>query len=213
MFEPGTLAKIVIQEGGKAVVGALIAVLAKPGEDVKQVAANVKIPAAGATGATAAPAPKTEPTKAEPAKAAGPERTPASNIPQVPAQEAPVAVPDQQNGNDPQAASGGKLRVSPLAAKIAQDMSVDLSGVRGSGPQGRIIKRDVLEVAARPARVPVRRLGPVRSTGPSTAGQAAPVYKVVKLEQRNIQLSNMRQTIARRLVQSKQTIPHFYVST
>src|SRR6185312_5506655 len=54
--------------------------------------------------------------------------------------------------------------------------------------------------------------GTVRAAGPSTAAQSAPVHLAVKLEQKNIALSNMRQTIARRLVQSKQTIPHYYLS-
>jgi len=90
-------------------------------------------------------------------------------------------------------------------------MNVDLYTVRGSGPDGRIIKRDILGAATRPS-APKVTLGTVKSAGPSTAGQVTPVHLAVKLEQRNIPLSNMRQTIARRLVQSKQTIPHFYVS-
>ncbi|HEY4329102.1 MAG TPA: pyruvate dehydrogenase complex dihydrolipoamide acetyltransferase [Phycisphaerae bacterium] len=211
-FEHGTLAKIVIQEGGKTVVGALIAVLAKPGEDVKQVAANVKAPAA-ATPAPAGSVPAAPESKAQTPPATPQATSPTAQQAPAPKEAAPAAtLPDQQNGNDPQLAGGGKLRISPLAAKIAQDMGIDLAGMQGSGPQGRIIKRDVLDAASRPAAAPRAQLGLVHSSGPSTAGQAAPVYKVVKLEPRNIQLSNMRQTIARRLVQSKQTIPHFYVS-
>jgi pyruvate dehydrogenase E2 component (dihydrolipoamide acetyltransferase) len=95
---------------------------------------------------------------------------------------------------------------------MAQELKVDLTTVRGTGPEGRIIKRDILAAAAKPAQPPAAPLGKVSSAGPSTAGQATPAHLAVKLEQRHIPLSNMRQTIARRLVQSKQLIPHFYAS-
>jgi pyruvate dehydrogenase E2 component (dihydrolipoamide acetyltransferase) len=207
-FEAGTVAKIMIPEGGKTPVGALIVVLAKPGEDAKQVAAGVKGGAAPAPkAAPKAEAPKGSPaqTTSQPAPAPQPEPEP---------EPEPVAVQDHEEGSEPEALHTGKLRVSPLARKIAEERGVDLTTVRGSGPDGRIVKRDVLEAASRPAapRTPTAAPGPVRAAGPSTAAQATPVHLAVKLEQKNIALSNMRQTIARRLVQSKQTIPHFYLS-
>lgn len=195
VFDAGTVARIVIPEGGKTVVGALIVVLAKPGEDVKAIAAAVKMPANAA-----APVPKAvAPAPATPAPA-------------------PVAAPvevaeveDHQEGQEPEIINTGKVRVSPLASKMAADLNVDLSMVRSTGPEGRIIKRDILNAAAR-TQAPKVQLGTVKSAGPSTAGQVSPAHLAVKLEQRNIPLSNMRQTIARRLVESKKTIPHFYVS-
>jgi pyruvate dehydrogenase E2 component (dihydrolipoamide acetyltransferase) len=201
-FEAGTVAKIMIPEGGKTPVGALIVVLAKPGEDAKQVAAGVK---------GGAPAPKAGP-KAEAPKSA-PQAAPAAEPAPEPEPE-PVAVLDHEEGSEPEAVHTGKVRVSPLARKIAEERGVDINTVRGSGPDGRIVKRDVLEAASRPAtpKMPGTPAGTVRAAGPSTAAQATPVHLAVKLEQKNIALSNMRQTIARRLVQSKQTIPHFYLS-
>jgi pyruvate dehydrogenase E2 component (dihydrolipoamide acetyltransferase) len=196
-FEAGTVAKIVIPEGGKTLVGALIVVLAKPGEDVAAIAAAVKMTA------VATPAVPTPPVTA-----------PAPVVPpSVPAAVAPPPTPiaDYDEGTEPQALNTGKIRVSPLAAKIADDLHVDLTTVRGTGPDGRIVKRDVLAVAQQTG-TPKVQLGTVKSAGPSTAGQATPVHLAVKLEQRSIPLSNMRQTIARRLVESKQNIPHFYAS-
>jgi pyruvate dehydrogenase E2 component (dihydrolipoamide acetyltransferase) len=187
VFEPGVLAKIVVPEGGKTLVGALICVIAKPGEDVGQVASAVK-----ANGAKAGAAPK-----AAVASSTG--------------STANVAVIDVDEGHEPESVHTGKVRVSPLARKIADEKGVNLNTVRGTGPDGRIIKRDVLEAeggaVARPAaRAPVVE---VRATAPAAA--AAPVV-AAKLESKRIPLSNMRQTIAKRLQLSKQTIPHFYVS-
>ena len=214
-FDAGTVAKIVIPEGGKTLVGALIVVLAKPGEDVKAVAAAVRVADAGpAPAASAVPAAPERATEAgqTPAPAA---RTPVRIPParQAPPPEAPpVEVGNHHEGSEPEVPHTGDIRVSPLASKLAADLNVDLATVRGTGPEGRIIKRDVLGAAELPAAAPAIPAGTVQAIGPSTAGQVAPAQGASKLEQRTIPLSAMRQTIARRLVQSKRSIPHFYVS-
>jgi pyruvate dehydrogenase E2 component (dihydrolipoamide acetyltransferase) len=194
----------------------LIVVLAKPGEDAKAVAAGVK-GGNGSASVTKAEKPS-EAGKTAGAKADTPKPSPSKpaakepNAPAAPrAESAPAAVEDHDEGSEPQMAPGGKIRVSPLARKIADDRGVDLSTLAGSGPEGRIIKRDVLEAAGRPAPAP----GAERAQSGKAAGSPTPApstHLAAKLEQKNIPLSNMRQTIARRLVQSKQTIPHFYVS-
>jgi pyruvate dehydrogenase E2 component (dihydrolipoamide acetyltransferase) len=225
VFEGGTVAKIVVSEGGKMAVGALIAVLAKAGEDVKAVAAGVK----GGNGAAApakAPEKKAE-APAATAKAGGSSggtgtdasvenadysKAPVGQSAGSPAPAVPVV--DHEEGSEPAAIHTGKVRVSPLARKIADEKGVDLNAVTGTGPEGRIIKRDVLEAASRPQAAPAKAEGGgmVKAAGPSTAAQATPVHLAAKLEQKQIPLSNMRQVIARRLVESKQTIPHFYLS-
>ena len=206
-FEAGTVAKIVVPEGGKSPVGALIVVLAKPGEDVKAVAANVKVTAA------AVPAPVAAAPQVAPVTPATPAVEPPLRALEPPPTPEPVEVEDHHEGSEPEAVHTGRIRVSPLAAKMARELNVDLTTVRGTGPEGRIIKRDVMDAAAKPAKAAASvQLGKVSSSGPSTAGQVTPVHLAVKLEQRNIPLSNMRQTIARRLLLSKQSIPHFYVS-
>ncbi len=175
-FEPGTVAKIIVHEGDKVPVGGLIVVLAKPGEDTAAIAKG-----AGATASKpAAAAPAAEVAKKTAAPVAMP--SPATAVATQPAAAAP-----EHRGN------GGPQRVSPLALKIAVENGVDLSSLVGSGPDGRVIKRDVLAAPQRTA-----------------AAAAAPI---TPLESKVIPLSNMRQTIARRLLEAKQSIPHFYVST
>jgi pyruvate dehydrogenase E2 component (dihydrolipoamide acetyltransferase) len=205
-FDAGTIAKIIIPEGGKTPVGALIVVLAKPGEDPKAVAAGVRVavPKAAAPAASSAvpgAAPQT-PVRVPPAR-----QTPVA-VEELP----PAPVEDHAEGQESAVINTGKIRVSPLASKMAADMNVELATIRGTGPDGRIIRRDIIAAAQRPAPAPVAPVGTVKSSGPSTAAQASPTHFAIKLEQRTIPLSNMRQTIARRLVQSKQSIPHFYVS-
>lgn len=222
VFEGGTVAKIVVGEGGKMAVGALIAVLAKAGEDVKAVAAGVK----GGNGAAAAPAKAPEKKAEAPAAKGGSgggtgtdaavENADDSKAPVGASAGSPgpaVPVVDHEEGSEPEAIHTGKVRVSPLARKIADERGVDINTVTGTGPEGRIIKRDVLEAASRPKPAAAKvDGGMVKAAGPSTAAQATPVHLAAKLEQKQIPLSNMRQVIARRLVESKQTIPHFYLS-
>jgi pyruvate dehydrogenase E2 component (dihydrolipoamide acetyltransferase) len=207
-FDAGTVAKIVIPEGGKTLVGALIVVLAKPGEDPKAVAAGVRAAEAGQAPGTAAP---DSAAVSPPAASRTPVRIPPPSPAPLPA-AAPVEVGNHHEGSEAEALHTGATRVSPLASKMAADLNVDLTTVRGTGPEGRIIKRDILAAAESPAAAPAIRAGTVQSAGPSTAGQATPAHLAGTLQQRTIPLSNMRQTIARRLVQSKRSIPHFYVS-
>lgn len=93
---------------------------------------------------------------------------------------------------------GARIKASPLAKKIAKERGVDLQSVRPSGPGGRIIQRDIPEKGAAPAGVVAS--SPVALSAPGGADQDIP-------------LSNIRQTIARRLLQSKQTIPHWYLAS
>ncbi|HMD53274.1 MAG TPA: dihydrolipoamide acetyltransferase family protein [Phycisphaerae bacterium] len=186
-FETGTIAKIVVPEGGKVPVGGLIVVLAKPGEDVAAVAKAVT---------TSAPAVKSAP-------AAAPVATPSTKSAPVPSAvsaapaPSPVRVPASPPMQTPAPAGNRSVRISPLARKIAQEKGVEFSTLQGTGPDGRIIKRDVLNA---PAGI--------------TAGSSSLSMLLgnSKLEAKSIPLSSVRQTIARRLLESKQTIPHFYAS-
>jgi pyruvate dehydrogenase E2 component (dihydrolipoamide acetyltransferase) len=176
----GVLRRVLVPAGGKAPVGALIGVIADAGEDIAPVLAEAAS-AAPATPAPAAPAPAVP--------------TPAPVAPAAPAPPAPAA---------PAATAGGRVKASPLARAIAAQRNVPLASVPGSGPGGRIVKRDVegyLEAprpAPAPARpaVPPRAAAPVPSVAPGTA----------------IPLTSMRRTIAKRLAESMYTAPHFYVT-
>ena len=186
-FEPGTVARIVAKEGEKIPVGGLIVVLAKPEEDVAAVAK-----AAGGKSSSSA--------------AAAPQAPAAATLAATPAPvPAPAAAPAPAPAPAPSADASRPVRSSPLARKIAADKGIDIQSLQGTGPDGRIIKRDVLAAGTASAR-------PATSAAAKSALPAAPAPVAAKLEARTIPLNNMRQTIARRLLQAKQTVPHFYVS-
>lgn len=194
-IDEGVIAQIVVAEGTENVkVGEVIAVIAEEGEDVGD--------------AKAAPAPKTEkaaepaPKKEEPAPASAPAPK-ASPAPAPAAKAAPNS-------------DGDRMKVSPLARRLAEQKSVDLTTVSGSGPNGRIIKADIdaaeggtLRQAQgeRPEEKPVRA-EPVEAAAKQTSASVSD-FDIPHTAEK---LSGMRKTIARRLTEAKQTIPHYRVS-
>lgn len=182
----GILRKVLVPAGGKAPVGALIGVIADAGEDIAGLLAEASAPApASPAPAAAAPAPL-------PPVAATPAPAPAAPPP-APAAAAPAAAP------------GGRVKASPLARAIAARRNVPLASVAGSGPGGRIVKRDVVGyLAAPPAPAPARPAATL------TSRAAAPVPSVPPGTA--IPLTSMRRTIAKRLAESMYTAPHFYVT-
>jgi pyruvate dehydrogenase E2 component (dihydrolipoamide acetyltransferase) len=215
-IDEGTLAKIVVPEGTQDVpVNQLIAVLAEEGEDVKAAAAGAEKNAAPAA-KPAAPAPK--PASA-PAPVASGETRPseASREPQAqiprPAEGARAVV---SKGEIPVAAAHGADRVfsSPLARRLAKDVGIDLARLRGSGPHGRVIARDV--EAAKSGK------GLTAPTA-ATSAAAAPLAVQIPADDKIRALfepdsyevvphDNIRKVIARRLLEAKLTIPHFYLT-
>jgi len=185
--DDGIVAEILVPAGTAGVkVNSLIAVLAEEGETVEEA---VKKESA-----------KTADSAAVPAMAAGPAAD-------KPAAAAPVQ-PVQAGAKD-----AGRIFASPLARRLAAQKGVALSAIKGSGPHGRVIARDVETAKAGAAAPQVAQQ--VASAAPALA--AAPsdesVLKLYKADEYEIAPhSSMRKTIARRLAESKQTIPHFYVS-
>jgi len=194
--DEGVLGKILIKEGTEAVpINTPIAVLLAEGEDRSALGAW-----AGAAPAPAAKAEAKPATAATPAPAARPSPAPAPAT-----QAAPQPAP---SGN------GSRVFASPLARRMAEQAGVDIAAVKGSGPHGRIVKRDIeaalaAPIAPRPA-VPTALPAAPAARPPAPTPAPAPVAPTALYTE--IANSGMRKVIARRLLESKQTIPHFYLS-
>ncbi|MFM7347739.1 MAG: pyruvate dehydrogenase complex dihydrolipoamide acetyltransferase [Tagaea sp.] len=183
--DEGTLAKILVPGGTEGVkVNQPIAIIAGEGEDVK---------AAAASGGATTPAPKAAVPAAAPAAASAP--APAA---------APAAAPVAHS-------SGDRVFVSPLAKRMAEQAGLDLSKIKGSGPGGRVVKHDV-EAA-------ISGGGAKKGAAPAAAAASAPAPAAVSSSalaaigpHKLVPLSTMRKVIARRLTESKQQVPHFYLT-
>lgn len=194
--DEGTVAKIVVPAGTEAVkVNALIAILAADGEDVA---------AAAAGGGSAPAAPKAEAAPAPKAAEAAPAQAAASAAP------APAAAPAV-------ASSGDRVFASPLARRLAKEAGLDLKAVSGSGPKGRVVKSDIEKAVSTGGAKSAQSAAPVAAAAPAPAlAKGASDEAVLKLFEAGsydlVPHDGMRKTIAKRLQESKQTIPHFYVS-
>ena len=207
VYDDGTIASIDVEPGQQVDVGTVIALLAEKGEDP----ANLK-PAASAPAPTPAPAPA-------PAAAPEPAPEPASS---------PAPAPSPAVSAAPAASSsGGGMRISPVARRMAEAAGIPLATIVGTGPSGRIIKRDVEAamaagaetVASVPpaANVPAVAAAPIaQPVAQASSSAITPIESMAghgsPMASRRVPLSNMRQVIARRLVESKTTIPHYQVS-
>lgn len=169
-YEDGTLAKIVVAENQMAKVGAPIAFIAGKG---------------GKAGASA-PAPAPAAPQAQAPKAVAP---------------APAAAPAAPKAAAPKAAApaGGRVRASPLAKRMAKDRGLDLAALHGSGPLGRVVKKDIEAALAQGA--PKAAAAPARAAVPG-----------VRPEPKSVPISSMRRVIAQRMTEVKPGVPHFYLT-
>jgi pyruvate dehydrogenase E2 component (dihydrolipoamide acetyltransferase) len=207
-IDEGTLAKIVVPEGTQDVaVNALIAVLAEEGEDVKAAAAGAGKGAPAAPPKTAAAA---APSAPAPRPAEAPRVEPAKGPP------AQTVAPRPQEGTKATTAAGhGANHVfsSPLARRLAKDAGIDLARVQGSGPHGRVIARDIEAAKSGKGLAPAPGAAPAV---PASAVQAPSDDKIRALFEPGsyevVPHDNVRKVIARRLLEAKLTIPHFYLT-
>ena len=180
--DDGVLGKILVADGTEGVkVNAPIAVLVEPGEAVPADAAP-----------PAAPPPAAQPAAVKPSAAVA--------LPAPAAAPAPAA--PAVNGHAPE---NDRVFASPLARRMAKQAGIDLSGIKGSGPGGRIVKADI--EATQPGRAQLAA-APTPALSQTQAAPAAPITAPHRL----VPNSSMRKVIARRLAESKQTVPHFYVT-
>ncbi len=187
--DEGTLGKILVPGGTEGVkVNEPIALLLEEGEDKSALEGGNDAPAAKPNG-EAKPAPA-------PAAAA-------------PSPTAPSPAPS------PAAAQGERITASPLARRMAAQAGLDLAGLAGSGPHGRIVKADIdaaLAGGAKPAPKPTEKTRPAPAPAAAPMPAAAPAGPLPGAAFEEIPLNNMRKVIARRLTEAKQTIPHFYLT-
>jgi pyruvate dehydrogenase E2 component (dihydrolipoyllysine-residue acetyltransferase) len=205
--DEGTLAKIVVPEGTPDVpVQTLIAVLAEEGEDVKAAAAAAGKGAApkAASPAPSAPAGAAAPVRAAPAAQAAPQAR------EAPRAAAPPQVLSPQRGGREEVARPNRVFSSPLARRLAREAGIDLARIQGSGPHGRVIARDV--EAAKSGRGTMAPAAPMAA--PAVQGLAD--EKILALFEPGsyeaVPHDNIRKVIARRLLEAKLTIPHFYLT-
>ncbi|MGD0704785.1 MAG: 2-oxo acid dehydrogenase subunit E2 [Trebonia sp.] len=236
--EAGVIGRLVLAVGGTGEIGDPIAVLISSGETDADIDAALGDPSAGQTPASADAAadpgaPATLTSSAVPAAAVAHVVAPAEAAPPpaaafavVPA-ATPAAAPPRSagaaNGQRANAASDTRIFASPLVRKVAGEKGVDLTALAGTGPNGRIVRRDLEHfLAARPAQAPAAAPRPAPTDSPS-AGPAAPAAQsapstpsapgALVAGTRLIPHTPMRRAIARRLSESKATVPHFYLTT
>lgn len=190
--DAGVLTKILVPEGETVSVGTPIAELNGSGGG-----GGEKAPAAAAKAAPAPPADQEQ----KPSSASPSPETPAADLSKTET-AAPAAPAEAQ----PAAPAGGRVKASPLARKVAAAHGVDLGSLQGTGPGGRIIEADVEEALKKAPAQPQAAVAPT-----AAAPEAAPAPQAAVAGTQK-PLSTMRKVIARRLTQSKQTIPHFYLS-
>jgi pyruvate dehydrogenase E2 component (dihydrolipoamide acetyltransferase) len=165
-YDSGVLRKILVPEGGKAGIGAPIGIIASANEDITELLSE-------------APPISQQTTIIETSK----EESPSTPLPSL------------SRPGTPSNATNGHLKASPLAKRLAIENKIELRSITGSGPQGRIIKRDIEPI--------------IDGKKPISAKVPAPV---IPGGHRDVELSLIRKTIAKRMQESKQTVPHFYVT-
>ncbi len=180
----GTVRKLLVDEGTVVPVGDPIALVGSPDEKIES---------------RPTPEPESKPEKAAPAQA---ESGPAPAKPEPVTAEPEVTTP------------GGRVKASPLARRMAEEKGLALANLQGSGPGGRIVKRDVESaLSAQPTAVSSAATAPALAT-PRAAPALAPLPSISAepRQDQRVDLTKLRQAIGRRMVESKQQFPHFYVA-
>jgi pyruvate dehydrogenase E2 component (dihydrolipoamide acetyltransferase) len=196
-IDEGTVGKLLVAEGAEGVpVNQVIAVLLEEGEDASVIDASV--------GAAPPPAVAAEAPAAE-----APPAATAATAAAAPAPAAAQAVA--------QAVDGARVFASPLARRMAAQSGLDIARVGGSGPHGRVVKRDIeAALAGAPLAAPAAAVAPAPAATVPTAAPAGPgpqqMADLLGMAYRLEPANNMRKTIARRLTEAKQTVPHFYLT-
>ncbi|MCC5841469.1 MAG: 2-oxo acid dehydrogenase subunit E2 [Opitutales bacterium] len=203
-FEDGVVLKLYAKEGDSVAIGEPICAIGEKGESAPDVGggksadtppakAEKKEEAKKDDDAKAKDAPKSEEKEAGKAGGEKPAKTDAKD--EIPVEEKKTDDSSKEDGDE-------RIRISPLARKMAEEKSLDISAIKGTGPGGRIVKDDVLAAEKAPKPAPAKESAP-----------AAPLSAADLLEEKTLPVTNMRAAIARALVSSKTEAPHFYLQT
>ena len=224
--DEGTIAKVLVAEGTDNVkVGAVIAILAGEGEDVAAAASG-----AGAAAGTGGHEPGVAPPAGSAADKAGAEDPNKTGKEAEPFERTlsqaedhgrppsggaePSGATPSSSGSTSSAGEGGRVKASPLARRIAAEKGVDLGAISGSGPNGRVVRADVegFKPGTAAPQAAVSQPAPeAQATAPVPVAASKPVA-IPDIPHEATKLSNVRKTIARRLTESKQTVPHIYLT-
>jgi pyruvate dehydrogenase E2 component (dihydrolipoamide acetyltransferase) len=204
-IDEGIVGKIVVPEGTEGVkVNAVIAVILADGESAGDIKADAPAPAAKAP----------EPAKTEAPKA---EAAPAAQMPTATSGSAAAPVPAPKPAAAPApAANGARVFASPLAKRLAREAGIDLGAISGTGPHGRVVKSDV--ESAKSGKTPLKAAPAAGAAAPAGAALAGGMTKaqVLALYPEGsydlVPNDGMRKVVAARLTESKQTVPHFYLT-
>lgn len=204
----GILRRILLPEGKAAPIGQVIAVIASADEDISAFggegdAAGSQAAGGDGDGSEEAGA-QSKKAGGESGKAGDKSKTAEAESPSAGDEESSQEESSDDSGSAGPSSSGGRVKASPVARRLAADEGVELSSIRGSGPGGRIVKRDVEEAA---------KAAPAASPAPS-APAVAPRFTAPESQDdyRDLPLSQMRKTIAKRLVESIGPVPHFFLT-
>jgi len=203
-YEEGTLLYIGVKEGSSVAVDDVIAVVGEKGANFK-----VLLEGGSSNGGSPAPAPSTGGSETA-------EQNPQANLPAN--ADSDLSYGGGEGENNADASSNGRVKASPLAKRIAEEKGINLGQVKGSGPEGRIVKSDVESFTpgtAAPAAKPAPQAAPApqpaaeQKSAPAPAPSPAPQAQG---EYEDFPVTQMRKTIARRLSESLFTAPHFYLT-
>lgn len=193
-FRSGVLLDILVSAGESVPIGTPVAVVGEQGEKYDPAALGVS---GGQTSAPAAPPPQPEPVPAQQEKSSPATSAAATAPTATPAASAQAPTTTSQEGD-------GRLMASPVAMRMAGELGIDLREVKGTGPMGRIIKRDIETYIQERDKAP--------QAAPPPPPMPTPSYEPTGAEYTVEPFSGIRQTIGKRMTESKQTAPHFYVT-
>jgi len=193
-FFDGTLLKIFVPDGAQVAIGDALCAVGQPGEKIETPAAKK----AEIGKLKAEPTVPAAPVSAAPVAASAREQSAPPSAAPAPAAEVAASVSERK------IAPGQRVRISPLARKLAAEKGIDYAGIQGSGPHGRIVRADIITASKAGGK------SEIRNSKSEMAGSAPLLTRGPIQEERTVAVSNMRGTIARRLLESKTQIPHFY---